>query len=312
MPEMRVDVPPVWQQIGSPRFMSGKEGLVRVCDKRKGALALSAAAALACAAQSGKAATFTDNYSSDTTANYNQSNDPGPAPSAGLVHTWAVSGGTLNYSRTSTVATADNWATSIFVTKPTVASTAGMSSFTTEGDIIGNKNFVLSASGANSQYFQPGLVISGDATKGGFVVAEYENGKFQYHFVLLRETGGQLVGDEGGTGTPPVLADFGSFKNFLTDNFHVQATEDLTGPHPAFHITLTDTTAGFSVTKDAIDAGDPSTFGGNSVGWRVRYHLNDAALSFDNLTLEAAVPEPATLGLLAIAGGALLARRRRA
>lgn len=287
---------------------------MRVCDKKKGALALGAAAALACAAQSGKAATFpfSDNYSTDTTANYNQSNDPGPPASAGVVHTWAVSGGTLNYSRTSTVPTADNWATSIFVTKPTVASTAGQTSFTTEGDIIGNKNFVLSASGANSQYFQPGLVISGDATKGGFVVAEYENGKYQYHFVLLRETGTQLVGDEGGTGTPPVLADFGSFKNFLTDNFHVQATEDLTGAHPVFHITLTDTTAGFSVTKDAVDSGDPVTFGGNSVGWRTRYHLNDAALSFDNLSLGPAVPEPAMLGVLAMGGATLLARRRRA
>jgi len=283
---------------------------VRVCDKRKGVLALSAAA-VACAAPSAKAATFLDNYSTDTTANYTQTNDPGPAASAGLVHTWAVSGGTLNYSRTSTVATADNWATDVFLTKPTIASTAGMSSFTVEGDILGNKNFVLSATGANAQYFQPGLVISGDPTKGGFVVAEYENGKYQYHFVLLRETGGQLIGDEGGTGTPPVEADFGSFKNFLTDNFHVQATEDLTGAHPFFHITLTDTTAGFSVTKDATDTGDPSTFGGNAIGWRTRYHLNDAALSFDNLALGPAVPEPGCLGLFAVGGGALLARRRR-
>ena len=282
---------------------------MRVCDKRKGVLALSAAAAMACAAPSAKAA-IVDDYSTDKSAMYTQTNESGTP--AALVHTWAVNTTTktLNYSRGGT-GTADNWATSVFLTNPALASTASMSSFTTEGDILGNKSFVLSATGANSQYFQPGLVISGDPMKGGFAVAEYENGKYQYHFVLLRETGGQLVGDEGGTGTPPVLADFGSFKNFLTDNFHVQATVDRTGPHAAFHMTLTDTTAGFSVTKDAIDTGDPANYGGTAIGWRTRYHLNDAALSFTNLALGPAVPEPGCLGLLALAGGALLARRRR-
>lgn len=273
---------------------------MRVCDKRKGVLALSAAAALACAAPSAKAATFLDNYSSDTTANYTAKDE-----STTLKSVWTVSGGTLNYTRTGTA----TWGTGVFLTNASVASTAGMSSFETAGDILGNPNFHLTSTVTN--YYQPGLVVSGDPTKGGFAVAEYENGKFQYHFVLLRETGGQLVGDEGGTTTPPVLADFGSFKNFLNDNFHVSATVDRSGTHPFFHMTLTDTTAGFSVTRDALDAGDPADYGGTAIGWRVRYANNNAALSFDNLSLGPAVPEPGCLGLLAVAGGALLARRRR-
>ena len=277
---------------------------------RKGAVAVAGAAALACSALSVKAApTFTDNYSTDTTANYTQSNDPG-APNT-LTQTWAVGGGTLNYTRHNTVAGADAWATSVFLTKPTIASTAGMSSFTVEGDILGNKSFQLSASGPNSQYFQPGLVISGDPTKGGYAVAEFENGVYQYHIVLLRETGGQLVGDEGGPTNPPAVLDFGSFKNFLTDNFHVSATEDRTGPHPAFTVTVTDTTAGFSVTKSLIDTGVAANYGGNAIGWRTRYHLDNAALSFDNLTLEAAVPEPATAGMLVLGAVGLLGARRR-
>lgn len=284
---------------------------------RKGAVAVAGAAALACSALSVKAApTFTDNYSTDTTANYTQTNDPG-AP-ATLTETWAVGGGTLNYTRHNTVAGADAWATSVFLTKPTIASTAGMSSFTVEGDALGNTSFHLNPTDSTSNnfhYFQPGLVLSGDTVKGGYVVELFENGgtphPAQWHWVLLRENGGQLSGDEGGTTTPPLLADFGNYQNFITDNFHVSGTVDKTGPHPALTVTVTDTTAGFSSTRSFIDTGVASSFGGSSIGWRTRYHLDNAALSFDNLTLEAAVPEPATAGMLVLGAVGLLAARSR-
>jgi len=270
---------------------------------RRGALAL-AAATLACGSSVGMAQVIaTDNYSTDTTANYTAKDETTTELSA-----WKVSGGTLNYSRTGTA----TWATGVFLLNPSIGSTAGQAAFTTSGDFIGNKNFVLAATGANSNYYQPGLVISGDPTAGGYAIAEYENGAFQYHLVLLRETGAQLVGDEGGTGNPPVVKDFGSIKSNLTDNFHISATVIRSGAHPSFDVTITDLTNGVPVALDvlATDAGAPANYGGSQVGWRVRYDNNNAALSFDNLSVVVA-PEPASVGLLAVGAMGLLARRRR-
>ena len=81
---------------------------------RRGALAL-AAATLACGSSLASAdVTFTDNYSTDTTANYTAKNE-----STTLQSEWAVSGGTLNYSRTGTA----TWGTGVLLLNPSVAST---------------------------------------------------------------------------------------------------------------------------------------------------------------------------------------------
>ena len=267
---------------------------------RRGAFAL-AAATLACGSSVGMAQVLgSDNYSTDTTANYTAKDETTTEQSV-----WTVANGTLNYSRTGTA----TWATGVFLLNPTIASTAGQAATETSGDFIGNKNFNVATT---PNYYQPGLVLSGDPTKGGYVIAEYENGKYQYHLVLLRETGGQLVGDEGGTGNPPVIADFGSIKSNLTDDYHISGIIDRTGAHPNFIVSITDLTTGMPVVTGATatDAGAPATYGGNQIGWRVRYDNNNAALSFDNLSV-AAVPEPASVGLLAVGAVGLLARRRR-
>ena len=162
---------------------------------------------------------FNDDYSTDTTANYMKSDQAQPPT---LVDSWKVANGTLNYSVQST----NGWNSSVFLAKPSVASTAGLYEFTTSGDITGGYDT------ANNENFQPGLVLSGDPTKGGFVVMEYDNGTLANHLVLLQETGGQLVGDEGGTGTPPVLADFGEVTNNITDTFTSRAPSTAPAPIP--------------------------------------------------------------------------------
>src|SRR5207302_7154136 len=131
------------------------------------------------------ASTYADTYTTDTSGNYTLTDN------AGLNSTWTVGGGTLNYARTA----GGGWGSSVFLLNPSVASTAGQTLFTVSGDFKG-----AAAAPADGRYYQPGLILSGDTTNGGFVLMEFENGQYQGHLVLLRETGGQLTGDEGGTG----------------------------------------------------------------------------------------------------------------
>jgi len=263
----------------------------------RGALAI-AAAALACGASLVRGqVVFSDNYSTDTTGNYTLTDGDPNEKSA-----WTVSNGVLNYSRTGTA----SWSSSVFLLNPSIASTAGIPVANVSGDVIGATNYTT------GNYYQPGLVISGDPTNGGFVVAEYENGKYQYHFVLLRETGAQLIGDEGGVTNPPVLADFGSIAGHLTDNYHISALIDRTGAHPVFNVSITDLTTGMPVVtgQTATDSADPANYGGTQIGWRARYDNNNAMFGVDNLSLVNA-PEPASLGLVLVGAAGLMVRRRR-
>lgn len=212
---------------------------------------------------------FTDTYSTNTAANYTESAQNAPPI---FQDSWTVSGGTLNYA----VQATNGWNSSVFLLNPTVASTTGLTRFTTSGDIIAGHNF------------QPGLVLSGDTSDGGFVVQEYDNGPYNNHLVLLRETGAQLVNDEGGTGNPPVLGDFGDISAHEGDTFSISGTVDRSGAHPVITVSIIDrTTPGFIIAPQVLtDAADPANYGGGQIGWRARYQDATAAFSVDNLTLQ--------------------------
>ena len=209
---------------------------------------------------------FTDTYSADTTANYTESVE------SGIQDSWKVSGGKLNYS----ISVNSGWHSSMFLLNPSIANTAGLPRFTTSGDIFAPHTY------------QPGLVLTGDTSSGGFVVQEYNNGQYANHLVLLRETGSQFVGDEGGTGNPPVLADFGDISQHFGDTFHVAGAVDRTGAHPVITVSITDLSSPVLAipTKTVVDSGDPANFGGTQIGWRARWQDTTGAFSVDNLTLQ--------------------------
>jgi len=212
---------------------------------------------------------FLDPYSTDTSGNYTESVQT-PPPT--FQDSWKVSNGTLNY----TVSATNTWNSSVFLLKPSVANTAGLSKFTASGDIIGPKNY------------QPGLILTGDTTNGGFIVQEYNAGQYANHLVLLQETGAQLLGNEGGTGNPPVLADFGNISAHLGDTFHVSGAIDRTGAHPVITVSITDLTAGsFTMPTQTMTASTvPANYGGTQIGWRARWQSAPATFSVDNLGLQ--------------------------
>ena len=218
---------------------------------------------------------FTDNYGTDTSANYTETAQTAPP---NFVDSWTVdtTNGTLNYA----ISANNGWNSSVFLTKPTVASTSGLAVSQTSGDLIKPVNY------------QAGLVLSGDPTNGGFVVAEYDNGIYANHLVLLRETGGQLTGDEGGVGNPPVLADYGDISAINMDTFHVTGTIDRTGSSPVITVSITDTTTSTVIANNvqSADTADPANYGGNLIGWRARYQDATAAFSVDNLELDNPFP----------------------
>ena len=65
---------------------------------------------------------YHDDYSKDTSANYTQQDQTAPPT---LVDSWTVANGTLNYD----VAATNGWNSSVFLLKPSVASTAGLLQF---------------------------------------------------------------------------------------------------------------------------------------------------------------------------------------
>lgn len=216
---------------------------------------------------------FLDTYSTDTSGNYTETTQT-PPPS--FVDSWKVSNGTLNY----TVSTNSTWNSSVFLLNASVASTNGLSKFTTSGDIIGPQNY------------QPGLILTGDTNSGGFDVQEYNAGQFANHLVLLQETGAQLLGDEGGTNNPPVLADFGDISGHLGDTFHVSGAVDRTGSHPVITVSITDLTSpSFIIPKQTVTATTvPANYGGTQIGWRARWQSAPATFSVDNLSLQTPPP----------------------
>ena len=214
---------------------------------------------------------FLDNYSTDTSANYTETTQTQPPT---FVDSWKVNTATktLDYS----VSATGGYTSSILLLKPTVANTAGLSVFTTSGDVI------------KTGVYQPGLVLTGDLNSGGFVVQEDNAGALANHLVLLRETGAQLVADEGGTGNPPVLADLGDITNDEADTIHISATIDRSGTHPIIIVSATDTTTNTLIATNQFvsDPYDPASYGGTQIGWRARYSDTTTAFSVTNLSLQ--------------------------
>jgi len=212
------------------------------------------------------AVTFSDSYITNL-ANYTAADESG----SGITGSWTVSNGALNYSRTGN----EGYYTSDLLLNPNIASTAGLTSFTTSGDLL---NVVSSGE-------QPGLIISADNTNGGYVITQEDAGAFAGHLLLLRETGAELLGDEGlYSGTSPLVADFGVLT--LGHSYNISATVDRAGNHPVFQVKITDlTTQTVFYNGTVTDTSEPANYGGDQVGWRVRADADSVPASFANLSL---------------------------
>ncbi len=142
-------------------------------------------------------------------------------------------------------------------------------------------------------------------------------------FTLERETAGQLLGDEGGSSNPPVLAIFGSpsqagFSN--TDTYQISALVSRSGAHDTFDVSILDLTNDkYLVENDLVtNSGDPAGYGGDQIGWRSRASIGagaTAGFSLTALTLST-VPEPSSIvaivGLCGMGLIGLICYRRRA
>src|SRR2546423_10055349 len=82
---------------------------------------------------------------------------------------------------------------------------------------------------------QPGLILTGDNASGGYVVQRWDG---TGHFSLDRQTTPQNTNHEPlneANVCSKKLADLGAVPN-PNDSYHISATVDRTGPHPAFTI----------------------------------------------------------------------------
>jgi hypothetical protein len=212
--------------------------------------------------------------------------------------TWTAGGGTLAYSRQGTTGPF-TYRSSVLLTSgstPSTGSTAGLTTFTVAGIINNNITAVNTAQG--------GIIVTGSASAGGYLL-EIDNGQGN-NFALLAETGPELLGDEG-TPQPVVNTSLG----FAPDghSFGVSVTEDRSGVHPFFTISIADLTMGSMLYSGSFsDPNDPSSFGGTQIGYRVRDPSESDMPSFGTLSLS--TPEPGSAGLMGIAMIFLLVRRR--
>lgn len=261
---------------------------------RRIAFGLLAVAASAIPTQTSQAVIiFSDSYpSSASLSNYTASTDANSS--------WNVNTpGLLSYSTTD-----GGFASSDLLTNPSAASTAGYKSFTVSGIINSPGN------GAN----QPGIVISGDNTNGGFLIEE-NAGNYSGQFVLLHETGGQLLGDEGNlSATPPFLATFGSITH-PNDSYQITAQVTEYGQRPVFTVSIEDLTDSTYLAHNVVVSvpfSDMQGYG-DLIGWRVRPGgSGDIPYTFTGLTLS--IPEPSAIllgGLGAVGLGAIAYRRRK-
>lgn len=232
---------------------------------------------------------YSDTYSTDTSANYTSADESGASS------TWAVNSGVLTYTRNTPAAA--GWQSSDFLLNSSVASTSGLTTFTVSGTI-------------NSPSHQPALVVSADNTLGGYTLeADAANNQWS----LLRETGAEMLNDEGGSGNPPVLATFGGFSG--SDSYNVSVTVVRGASSDTLYTTIVDTTSNTTL-ANSVPTVNSTNFGsadGTLIGWRTRGNIAGGTTigdTMDNLTLTN-TPEPASVGLLALAGIGLLARRRK-
>jgi hypothetical protein len=217
--------------------------------------------------------------------------------------TWTASAGTLTYTRVSqnppAIGDIYHYSSSVLLTNGATASggnTAGLSQFTVDAK-------VFNIPAGNTA--QPGVIVSGNTSAGGYLVTDYTAA--DNHFVLLAETGDELLGDEGGS--IAVVKDFGTESGpaAIGHDYSISVTEDRSGANPSFAVSILDLgpdgcanppapTVYYSGTFQ--DLAHASDFGGDQIGYRVRDAHDEETSTFGTLSLSIPSPEPSFLGLL--------------
>jgi hypothetical protein len=232
------------------------------------------------------------------------------------VGTWTAGGGTLSYARVSqnppAIGDIFQYSSSVLLTNGATASTgntAGLSQFTVDARI----NDIPAGNTA-----QPGVVVSGSVDAGGYLVTDFTGANND--FVLLAETGNQLVGDEGGSAA--IVKDLGASSGpaVLGHDYSLSVTEDRSGANPTFSVTILDLGPyNAAIAPDPTvyysgvfqDLAHDSDFGGTQIGYRVRDAHDEETSEFGSLSLSIPSPEPGFLGFLLPATLSLRRRNRR-
>jgi hypothetical protein len=256
---------------------------------------------------------FVDDFSAANTYTALVPNGNYTASDENSVGTWTAGGGTLSYARVSqnppAIGDIFHYSSSVLLTNGATASTgntSGLTQFTVNAQI----NDIPAGNTA-----QPGVIVSGSVAAGGYLISDFtgENNDF----VLLAETGSQLVGDEGGSAA--IVKDFGANSGpaVLGHNYSLSVTEDRSGANPTFSVTILDLGP-----SDATIPPDPTVyysgifqdmahtvdFGGTQIGYRARDAHDEETSEFGSLSLSIPSPEPGFLGFLLPA--TLFSRRR--
>jgi hypothetical protein len=261
------------------------------------------------------AVVFVDDFSAGNTYTAVSPSGNYIASDESSVGTWTASGGTLSYARISQNPPAIDdiffYSSSILLTNGSSASagnTAGLNQFTIDAKIndipVGNTA-------------QPGVIVSGSVNAGGYLITDFTGDNND--FVLLAETGSQLLGDEGGSAA--IVKDFGTDSGpaALGHDYSLSVTEDRSGANPIFSVTILDLGPDDVPVPPAPtvyyagsfqDVSHASDFGGTQIGYRARDAHDEETSTFGSLSLSVSVPEPGFLGFLFPA--ILLPRRRHA
>jgi len=227
-----------------------------------------------CLSVSAWATLFEDDYTTDTSANYQRFWTAG-------TFTHNTVNGTLDYARDDV----STWSPAVYLVRSNVFNLVGINTFTVKAQIT----YSDTVTGA-----QAGVVFATGNNEGGFVVFRHSGGN-EWRISPLPNN----LNDSSAPQTS-----IGAFDGLGT--YDITLTFDRSGTDALVDVSIVGASNTRTITGHVFTNG--ATLGGNQVGWWVRNGSDAPTQSFGYLEV---IPEPGTLALFTITGAGLWVARRR-